>query len=111
MADEYIASFTVVITRGGIYTPSLSFTDANGDLIPILSAEFIGEPDGEAEFTWNTGNSLFIEVSPGIWRFNLVEADTSALAWDTGHYHVSVVDTSGFTIPCIISGLMFANDC
>jgi len=111
MADVFIASFTVVITRGGIYQPTITFTDADGVVIPVLSAEFIGEPNGASAFTWNTGNNLFVEASPGVWRFNLDEAATTALTWDAGHYHVSVVDTSGFTIPCIISGLMFAKDC
>ncbi len=111
MVEELIAAFTPVIVRGGIYQTSLSFLDADEVPIPILAASFIGTPDGAVPFTWDTGNNLFINISTGVWRFNLFEADTTALVWDSGSYRIEVVDVSGFTIPCIIEGLMFATDC
>jgi len=109
--EELIASFTPVIIRGGVYQTSITFRDALNAPIPTLSAAFIGTPNGSAPFTWDAGNSLFINIGVGTYRFNLSEADTAALAWDSGSYRVEVVDVSGFTIPCIIEGLMFAKDC
>ena len=106
-----IANFTPVIIRGGVYMPSIKFEQAAGVPEPTSSAKVVVTPNGEAVFEWTQGNGLFINIATGEYRFNLSEADTAAITWDSGKYRIEVVDSNGFTVPCIMEGLIFAEDC
>ena len=111
MSGVKLAIWVSIVIRGGVYLTQVSFKDADGNPIATLDASFIGTPEGGSPFTWDSGNNLFINIGVGIYRFNLLEADTAALAWDSGTYRIEVVDVSGFTFPCFIDGLMFVRDC
>lgn len=106
-----ISSWTPVITRGGAFIHQLSFLDDDGDPIALLDAEFIVEPNGSASITWSSADGRFTNVSPGVYLLNLEEAYTPTLSWDSGRYHISIVDPSGITDPCITEGTIFVEDC
>ena len=106
-----IAAWTPVIIRGGPFIKQLGFLDEKGDPVPLLDAQFIVEPDNAAEVTWDSVDGRFTNVGVGLYLLNLSESYTQNLAWDSGHYHILIVDAGGFTQPCIVSGLIFAKDC
>lgn len=108
---EQIASFTIVITRGGAYINQWAFLDENGSPTPLLDAKIIVEPRTGSSEEWNAANGRFTNVSPGVYLLSLNEAYTTAIAWDAGNYHVYVVEDSGITVPCITAGLLFAENC
>jgi len=106
-----IASYTPVITRGGPFIKQFGFLDSNGDPVATLDAQFIVEPDNAAEVTWDSGDGRFTNVGTGLYLLNLSESYTDSLVWSSGHYHILIVDASGFTQPCIIGGLIFVKNC
>lgn len=107
-----IASYTIVIIRGGVFQVPISFFDEAGDPENTLSASIIITPNGGfPEEQWTQANGLFPQVATGEYTTNLSEADTAAIAWDSGRYRIEIVDGSGFTVPCITEGLAFAKDC
>jgi len=106
-----IASWTPVITRGGPFIFQIGFLDSNGDPVATLDAQFIVEPDNAAEVTWDSNDGRFTNVGVGLYLLSLSESYTDSLVWSSGHYHILIVDASGFTQPCIIGGLIFARDC
>lgn len=108
---EQIASWTPVIIRGGVFQIPISFFDAANDPENTLSASIIITPNGAAEEQWTQANGLFPQVATGEYTTDLSEADTTAITWDSGRYRIEIVDSSGFTVPCIIEGLIFAKDC
>jgi hypothetical protein len=109
--ETQIANFTANIKRGAPYLPQITFDDADDNPVATLDASFFGVPDGAAPFTWDAGNGKFINIGVGTYRFNLTEAETSAITWEAGTYHIQVVDASGFTFPYFLCGLMFIENC
>ena len=107
-----IASYTAVIVRGAIFQPEFIFEDENGVPDATSSADFIVIPNGAAGFSWTQGNGFFLNTGVGRYMLNLVEADTAALTgWSSGRYQISVVESTGFTNPCVVEGLIFVKDC
>ena len=107
---ERIASWTPVIIRGGVFIIPINFFDGVNPE-NVLSASIIITPDGAAEEQWTQANGLLLNLGVGQFTPNLMEADTSAITWDSGHYRIEIVDGSGFTVPCVTEGLIFAKDC
>ena len=106
-----IASWTPVIIRGGVFQIPIGFLD-DGEPENVLSASVIITPnDGFPEEQWTQANGLFPNVGVGEFTTNLSESDTTGIAWDSGSYRIEIVDGSGFTVPCIVEGLIFAKDC
>ncbi len=110
MATE-VASFTIVIVKGGVYQKTFAITDENGAPILLTSAQIDVTPNGAAPFSWTQANGKFTNSSTGVYDLALTAADTAAFAWESGTYHMSVVDDVGDANPCLISGLIFARDC
>lgn len=110
MATE-VASFTIVIVRSGVYQKTFAITDDNGLPILLNSAQINVTPNGAAPFSWTQANGKFTNVSIGVYNLNLTAVDTAALTWESGSYHMAVVDGDGDANPCLISGLIFVKDC
>ena len=109
-----IASFTIVLVKGGIYVNQWSFTDDTGNPIPILDASIVvepTEPTAGATETWDTSNGRFTQISSGVWLLDLDVTYINSVTWTAGKYHVAVVEPSGFPDPCITGGLVFATEC
>lgn len=111
MSSEVVASWTPVITRGAVYTKTITVTDENGGPITLTSAQIDVEPDGAAAFSWTQANGKFTNVSPGEYLLELSAADTTALAWESGVYCMNIVDGEGDANPCFIQGRIFVKDC
>ena len=106
-----IANYTIVIVRGGVLQVPVSFFDDAGDPEALLSAEIVITPSGAAVESWTQANGRFINIGVGEYEIVLTEAYTTAITWSAGTYRLQVVDSSGFTNPCVIDGLIFAKDC
>lgn len=106
-----IASYTFTIIRGNVVQIPFTFYDQDGNVEVALSAEIVVVPNGSAEITWDQGNGLFPNVGPGEFSTDLDAAYTTALAWDSGRYHINIVNSSGFPELCVTSGLIFVEDC
>lgn len=106
-----VASFTMVIIRGGVYQKTFAITDDNGAPILLTSAQIDVEPNGAASFSWTQANGKFTNSSTGVYDLNLTATDTTALTWDSGTYKMAVVDGDGDANPCLIEGLIFVKDC
>ncbi len=100
-----------MITRGGVFINQWTFLNEAGNPDATLDAKIIVDPNGAASEEWNSANGRFTNVGPGTYLLDLQEAYTSAIAWDSGNYHVYVVNSSGNIVPCIIEGLVFAESC
>lgn len=109
--SETVASFTIVIIKGGVYQKTFAITDDNGTPIPLNSAQINVTPNGATPFSWTQANGKFTNVSAGVYDLALTAADTTALTWESGTYHMAVVDGDGDANPCLTSGLIFARDC
>lgn len=106
-----IASWTIVVIRGGPFQIPVSFLDADGAPVPLLSASIIITWQDSSTTTWSQANGLFPNLAPGEYTTDLDEADTDALTQSAGRYRIEIVNGSGFTIPCITEGLAFVRDC
>lgn len=107
---QQISNWTPVIIRGGVFSIPISFfNDAGAE--PTLSAKIVITPNGSAEIEWTAGNGLFAHIGVGEYVTALSEAYTEALDWDSGRYRIEIVDSSGFTVPCVTDGLIFVRDC
>lgn len=107
-----ISSFTIVITRGGVFINQWAFLAEDGTPDNTLDAKIVVEPrGGQPAEEWNSSNGRFTNVSAGTYLLDLEEAYTSAILWDFANYHVYVVESSGNVVPCIVSGFVFVEDC
>lgn len=106
-----VASFTMVIIRGGVYQKTFAITDDAGLPILLNSAQINVTPNGATPFSWTQANGKFTNSATGVYDLNLTAADTTALTWDSGTYQMAVVDSDGDPNPCLISGLIFVKDC
>ena len=106
-----IANKTIVITRGGDFQEQWTFADSDEVVTPLLEAKIMIEPDGAASEEWTQANGRFTNVSDGVYLLTLSVAYTTAIAWDSGSYHVYIVEASGFIDPCVTNGFLFAVDC
>lgn len=111
IAGEPIANFTIIIKRGGSYVEEFIFCDENGDPLTLLDAKIVYEPNGATADEWTQANGHFTFVATGTYLLNFDEAYTAAITWDSGSWHAYIVEDSGFTDPCVTSGLLFAEDC
>ena len=111
MAETQIAAWQPVITKGAVFEPLLTFSDANNVPDAVSSATVFVSPNGAAPISWTQGNGLFVNVSTGVFQILLDEAYTAALTWTSGLYRVEIVDSDGNTIPCVIESTIFAEDC
>lgn len=112
MASEIVASFTIVITKGGTYRKTFTFTDENDAPIVFSSLQIDVTPNIGSAFSWTQANGKFTVQSDGVYLLELSDADTEAFEWTSGTYHMAaVLATSGDVDPCYISGLVFANNC
>ncbi len=109
---ERISSFTIVITRGGVFINQWALLAEDGTPDATLDAKIVVEPrGGEPSEEWNSANGRFTNVGTGTYLLDLQEAYTSAIAWDFANYHLYVVDSSGNVVPCLTSGFAFARNC
>lgn len=111
MATETVSSFTIVIVKGGVYQKTFTITDEDGAPITLTSAQIDVTPNGAAAFSWTQANGKFTNVSPGVYSLDLTAVVTAAFTWESGTYHMKVVDSDGDANPCLISGLIFAKNC
>ncbi len=111
MPSEQVASFTIVIVKGGVYQKTFTITDENGAAIPLNSAQIDVTPNGDTPFSWTQANGKFTVVSDGVYDLALTASDTTALSWTAGSYSMNVVDGDGDANPCLIKGLIFATEC
>lgn len=109
--SESVASFTIVIIKGGVYQKTFALTNDAGTPITLTSAQINVTPNGATPFSWTQANGKFTNSSPGVYDLALTAADTAAFTWESGTYHMAVVDNDGDANPCLISGLIFARDC
>jgi len=109
--EEIIASWTPVIVRGATYQKTLSITDEDGDPVSYSSAQIDVIPNDAAAFSWTQASGNFTFVSTGVYSLTLTPAEATALVWSSGTYHLNVVESSGAVNPCLISGLIFCEDC
>lgn len=107
---QQIASYTFVIIRGAVLQIPFAFYDDAG-IENVLSASIIITPEGASEVQWTQGNGLFPQTGTGQFATNLSEANTTALTWDFGRYRLEIVDSSGFTVPCITEGFVYVKNC
>lgn len=106
-----IASFTIIVIKGGVYQKTFTFTDADGNAIDYTDFEIIVTPNGASPFTWSVGNGQVSIVSTGIFTLFVDQTETAAYTWENGRYRLSVTDASGNPVPCLIEGNIFARDC
>lgn len=111
MATEIVASFTIVIVKGGVYQKTFTITDENGVAILLNSAQIDVTPNGAAGFSWTAANGKLVNSGTGIYNLALTAVDTAAYLWTSGTYVMAVEDSSGDANPCLISGKIFAKDC
>ncbi len=111
MATETVASFTIVIVKGGVYQKTFTLTDENGVAILLNSAQIDVTPNGDTAFSWTQANGKFTNSGIGIYDLALTVADTAAYTWESGTYVMAVEDSDGDANPCLISGLIFAKEC
>ena len=110
--SEIVASFTIVITKGGTYRRTFTFTDENDTPIDFTSLQVDVTPNIGDPFSWTQANGKFTIQSTGVYLLELSNTDTEAFEWTAGTYHFdAVLATSGDVDPCYISGLVFANNC
>ncbi len=109
--SETVASFTIVIIKGGVYQKTFAITDEGGTPIPLNSAQIDVEPNGATNFSWTQANGKFTLVSPGVYDLNLTASDTTAFTWESGTYRMVVEDADGDANPCLIEGNIFAKNC
>lgn len=112
MPSEIVASFDIVITKGGTYRKIFTFTDENGAPIEFDSLQIDVTPNIGAAFSWTQANGKFTLQSAGEYLLHLTDSDTAAFDWTSGNYHLNGVETtSGDVNPCFMPGLVFAKDC
>lgn len=112
MPSEIVASFDIVITKGGTYRKQFSFTDENGAPIGFDSLQIDVTPNIGSEFSWTEGNGKFTLQSVGVYLLLLSGTDTAAFEWTSGTYHFNGTETtSGDVNPCFGAGLVFATQC
>lgn len=112
MSSEIVASFTIVITKGGTYRKTFTFTDENDAPIGFDSLQIDVTPNIGSEFSWTQANGKLTLQSTGVYLLLLTDTDTEAFDWTAGTYHFNGVETSsGDVNPCFMSGLVFANNC
>lgn len=111
-STESVASFTIVLVRGGVYLKTFTITDDAGAAITLDSAQIDVTPNGDTSFSWTQANGKFTNSSPGVYDLALTAADTASYTgWTAGTYVMSVVDDDGDANPCLISGNIFSKDC
>ena len=112
MSSEIVASFTIVITKGGTYRKTFTFTDENDAPIVFSSLQIDVTPNIGDAFSWTQGNGAFTVQSPGVYLLELSDTDTEAFEWTAGTYHLNGVESvSGDVNPCFMSGLVYAHEC
>lgn len=112
MSSEIVASFTIVIVKGGTYRKTFTFTDENDAPIGFDSLQIDVTPNIGSEFSWTQANGKLTLQSTGVYLLLLTDTDTEAFDWTAGTYHFNGTETSsGDVNPCFMSGLVFANNC
>lgn len=110
--SEIVASFTIVIIKGGTYRKTFTFTDENDAPIVFSSLQIDVTPNIGSAFSWTQANGKFTVQSDGVYLLELSDSDTAAFTWTSGTYHLNGVESaSGDVNPCFMTGLVFARDC
>lgn len=109
---EIVASFTIVIVKGGTYRTTFTFTDENNAPIGFNSLQIDVTPNIGDAFSWTQTNGALTLQSTGVYLLLLQPATTEAYEWTSGTYHFNGTETaSGDVTPCFSAGLVFASEC
>lgn len=112
MPSEIVASFDVVITKGGTYRAEFGWVDENGAPVTFDSLQIDVTPNTGSAFSWTQANGKLTLQSAGVYLLLLTDTDTAAFDWTSGSYHFNGVEsTSGDVNPCFAPGLVFVKDC
>ena len=111
MSTRLIASWTIKIPLGGVFSSPLEFRDEDGTVIPYTDPQIVFTPNDGTPVTWSIGNGQIAFVSTGIYTIFVDTAEIATYDWTSGRYHLSVVDGSSNPIPCLTSGLAFVVEC